>query len=80
MRGVRLLAEMFGISHHDLMFSQDAQPTGEVEDPGFIQTKVSRPPGSNHVIPGAGFMNRRRLCQLTAAILTSDLTKHRWVL
>ena len=26
------------------------------------------------VPPGAGFMNRRRLCQLTAAILTSDLT------
>ena len=26
--------------------------------------------------PGAGFMNRRRLCQLTAAILTSDLTTH----
>ena len=25
---------------------------------------------------GAGFMNRRRLCQLTAAILTSDLTTH----
>ena len=24
--------------------------------------------------PGAGFMNRRGLCQLTAAILTSDLT------
>ena len=51
MRGVRLLAEMFGISHHDLMFSQDALPVGEVEDPGFIQTKVSRPPGSIHVIP-----------------------------
>ena len=30
--------------------------------------------------PGAGFMNRRRLCQLTAAILTSDLTTHMWVL
>ena len=29
---------------------------------------------------GAGFMNRRRLCQLTAAILTSDLTTHMWVL
>ena len=30
-----------------------------------------------------GFMNRRRLCQLTAAILTSDLTTgyiSRWVL
>ena len=26
--------------------------------------------------PGAGFMNRCRLCQLTAAILTSDLTTH----
>ena len=26
--------------------------------------------------PGAGFTNRRRLCQLTAAILTSDLTTH----
>ena len=26
---------------------------------------------------GAGFMNRRRLCQLTAAILTSDLTTHK---
>ena len=25
-------------------------------------------------------MNRRRLCQLTAAILTSDLTTHMWVL
>ena len=24
-------------------------------------------------ISGAGFMNRRRLCQLTAAILTRDL-------
>ena len=24
--------------------------------------------------PGAGFTNRRRLCELTAAILTSDLT------
>ena len=32
------------------------------------------------VSPGAGFMNRRRLCQLTAAILTSDLTTHMWVL
>ena len=31
-------------------------------------------------LPGAGFMNRRRLCQLTAAILTSDLTTHMWVL
>ena len=31
-------------------------------------------------IPGAGFMNRRRLCQLTAAILTSDLTTYMWVL
>ena len=30
--------------------------------------------------PGAGFMNRRRLCQLTAAILTSDLTTQMWVL
>ena len=30
--------------------------------------------------PGAGFMNRRRLCQLTAAISTSDLTTHMWVL
>ena len=30
--------------------------------------------------PGAGFMNRRRLCQLTAAILTSDLTTRMWVL
>ena len=29
---------------------------------------------------GAGFMNRRRLCQLTAAILTSDLTTHMRVL
>ena len=29
--------------------------------------------------PGAGFMNRRRLCQLTAAILTSDLTTHNCV-
>ena len=26
---------------------------------------------------GAGFMNRRRLCQLTAAILTNDLTTRR---
>ena len=30
--------------------------------------------GERH--PGADFMNRRRLCQLTAAILTSDLTTH----
>ena len=30
-------------------------------------------------LPGAGFMNRRRLCQLTAAILTSDLTTHNYV-
>ena len=30
--------------------------------------------------PEAGFMNRRRLCQLTAAILTSDLTTHMCVL
>ena len=29
---------------------------------------------------GAGFMNRRRPSQLTAAILTSDLTTHMWVL
>ena len=29
---------------------------------------------------GAGFMNRRRLCQLTAAILTGDLTTRMWVL
>ena len=28
---------------------------------------------------GAGFMNRRRLCQLTAAILTSNLTTHNYV-
>ena len=28
--------------------------------------------------PEAGFMNRRRLSQLTAAILTSDLTTHIW--
>ena len=33
-----------------------------------------------HFCAGAGFMNRRRLCQLTAAILTSDLTTHMWVL
>ena len=26
--------------------------------------------------PEAGFMNHRRLCQLTTAILTSDLTTH----
>ena len=32
------------------------------------------------LLPGAGFMNRRRLCQLTAAIWTSDLTTHMWVL
>ena len=31
-------------------------------------------------LPGAGFMNRRRLCQLTAAILTSDLTTRTRVL
>ena len=30
--------------------------------------------------PGAGFMNRRRLCQLTAVILTSNSTTHMWVL
>ena len=29
-----------------------------------------------HNIPVAGFMNRRRLCQLTATILTSDLTTY----
>ena len=29
---------------------------------------------------GAGFMNRRRLCQHTVAILTSDLTTRMWVL
>ena len=29
---------------------------------------------------GAGFLNRRRLCQLTAAILTSDLTTRMFVL
>ena len=33
-----------------------------------------------HAPAGAGFINRRRLCQLTAAILTSDLTTHMWVL
>ena len=33
-----------------------------------------------HVFAGAGFMNRRKLCQLTAAILTSDLTTRTWVL
>ena len=36
--------------------------------------------GDGGVLSGAGFMNRRRLCQLTAAILTSDLTTHVWVL
>ena len=39
---------------------------------------------SRHPLPcgsGAGFTNRRRLCQLTAAILISDLTTHNmWVL
>ena len=31
-------------------------------------------------VPGVGFKNRRRLCHLTAAILTSDLTTRMWVL
>ena len=47
----------------------------------FIRTHtctVWRAGGSQS--PGAGFMNRRRLCQLTAAILTSDLTTCMWVL
>ena len=34
--------------------------------------------GQLFMLSGAGFMNRRRLCQLTAAILTSDLTTHLW--
>ena len=34
----------------------------------------------NKCITGAGFMNRRRLRQLTAVILTSDLTTRMWFL
>ena len=36
------------------------------------QTKVKTILIKWTIIPGASFMNRRRLCQLTAAILTSD--------
>ena len=36
------------------------------------QTKIFEAIFRSFEAPWAGFMNRRRLCQLTAAILTSD--------
>ena len=53
--------------------------------PSHADVDVSTPHRGTHswhdaLNPGAGLMNRRRLCQLTAAILTSDLTTPMWVL
>ena len=50
-------------------------PSGGLSNYEIISVYVSC-----NVFPGASFMNRRRLCQLTAAILTSDLTTRMWVL
>ena len=53
------------------------EQTGPTTVSGFVRVCKS----SWLDCPGASFMNRRRLCQLTAAILTSDLTTHiMWVL